>query len=582
EIEVASGGTLDLQDDQFWSHNFSGEQLHVLAGGTLTRTSAAGTDAANVGVPFDNDGTVEVTAGNLSLTDTFANYDAGTDILTGGAYKVRNGALFQFNDADVRNNRADITLDGAGSAFWDGSQDGMRNLNANSSTGDLTLLNDRNFTRTGAFTNNGGISLDDETKFTATGNYTQGSTGSYETDISGQVAGAGYGQLVVGGTANLNGTLGVDVSAHPPETGEFFDVLTGTRNGTFSTVNGDGFEVKNLADLVRITPPELTIGNRSVTEGDAGTQLAQFRVDLSSPSAATVTVDYQTANGSATAPADYTATSGTLTFNPGQTTKFVNVPVTGDALDEPNKKFTVNLSNPAFADIADASGEGTIVDNDPAPTISVTDSPRKEGNARHKFVITLSAPSAQVVRVDYTTQDGTANAPGDYTAKSGTLTFNPGVTSKLVLVDLIDDSVDEATEQFTLELSNPQRATIADGTGVGEIRDNDGPSISISDASRNEGSSTALSFQVTLSAPSPEEVRVDYATQDGTATAPADYTARSGRVTFQPGETSKNVNVNRVDDAIDEPNETFNVALSSPVNGTIADGTGIGTIIDND
>jgi len=153
--------------------------------------------------------------------------------------------------------------------------------------------------------------------------------------------------------------------------------------------------------------------------------MARFRVDLSSPSAATVAVDYATAEGTAKSPADYQAASGTVFFSPGQTSRFIDVSVQRDALDEVNERYTVEPSNPQFAGIADDSGLGTIVDDDPAPTISINDTTRPEGST-HGFTVSISAPSGQQVKVDYASAGGSAKAPGDYAAESGTLVFAPG------------------------------------------------------------------------------------------------------------------------------------------------------------
>ena len=100
-------------------------------------------------------------------------------------------------------------------------------------------------------------------------------------------------------------------------------------------------------------PPSLKIGNRTVTEPDTGSTPAQFRVDLSKAALGTVTVDYQTADGTANAPGDYTTTTGTLTFTPGQVTKFIPVPVQGDTTDENNESYTITISSPTKANLAD-------------------------------------------------------------------------------------------------------------------------------------------------------------------------------------------------------------------------------------
>ncbi len=113
--------------------------------------------------------------------------------------------------------------------------------------------------------------------------------------------------------------------------------------------------------------PSLSISDVTVTEGNAGTVAAVFTVSLSASSASLVTVDYATANGSATAGSDYVATSGTLTFNPGTTSQSVTVTVNGDTVVEPDETFFVNLTNPTNATLAKGQGQGTILNDDTAP-----------------------------------------------------------------------------------------------------------------------------------------------------------------------------------------------------------------------
>ena len=135
-----------------------------------------------------------------------------------------------------------------------------------------------------------------------------------------------------------------------------------------------------------------------MTEGDSGTQNATFTVTLAPASGQSVSVDYATADGTATAPADYAATSGTLTFSPGQTTQTVTVPVVGDTLDELDETFTLNLSNASNAAILDSNGLGTILDNDPSPALSINDATVTEpdtGTVTASFTVSLTAPSSR-------------------------------------------------------------------------------------------------------------------------------------------------------------------------------------------
>lgn len=127
--------------------------------------------------------------------------------------------------------------------------------------------------------------------------------------------------------------------------------------------------------------PRLTIADVGGNEGNRGTSSVRFVVTLSAASTQPVTVQYSTANDTATAGQDYTAqTSKTLTFEPGDTTESFPIEITGDTTDEPNEKFFVNLNNPTNATIGDGQAVGTIVDDDgsaagPTPSPSASPSP---------------------------------------------------------------------------------------------------------------------------------------------------------------------------------------------------------------
>ena len=221
----------------------------------------------------------------------------------------------------------------------------------------------------------------------------------------------------------------------------------------------------------------LSINDVTVTEGNAGTTSAVFTVTLSTATSQTVTVNYATANGTATEGSDYTAASGTLTFAPGVTSQTLTVAVLGDTRNEANETFFVNLSTPSNATIADGQGQGTILNDDAAlPGLSINNVTVTEGNTGTTsavFTVTLSAASSQTVTVNYATADSKATAGSDYTATAGTLTFAPGVTSQTITVSVLGDTVKEPTETFYVNLSNATNATIVSGRGRGTILDDD-------------------------------------------------------------------------------------------------------------
>lgn len=335
--------------------------------------------------------------------------------------------------------------------------------------------------------------------------------------------------------------------------------------------------------------PTISISDGGTTEGNAGTTPATFTVSLSNPTTQIVTVDFATAGIDATSAVDFQPASGTLTFNPLVTSLQVPVNVIGDVLDELNETFTVTLSNPNLnATIFDGTGVGTITDDDAPPTISIGDVTQLEldaGNSAFTFNVTLSAPSSFPITVDFATAGGTATSGTDFLPNSGTLTFNPGVTSLPMTVQVVADVLDEANETFNVTLTNPTNATLFDGTGLGTITDDDGaPAINISDVTLAEGNggTTSFTFNVTLAPSSGQTATVDFATAGLTATSGVDFQPASGTLTFNPGVTSMPVTVLVNGDLLDEPNETFTVALTNPTNAAIADNIGLGTITDDD
>ncbi|MEH1922945.1 Calx-beta domain-containing protein [Nostoc sp.] len=339
--------------------------------------------------------------------------------------------------------------------------------------------------------------------------------------------------------------------------------------------------------------PTISISDVSITEGNTGTTTnANFTISLSNPSYQQVTVNYNTSDGTAqVADSDYNSASGTITFNPGETTKTLSIGVIGDNKAETNETFAVNLLGATNATIIDNLGVATIIDDDNQPTISISDVSVIEGNTstttNANFTISLSNPSSQQVTVNYNTSDGTAQiADSDYNSASGTITFNPGETSKVISIGVIGDNQTETDETFAINLLGAINAAIADNLGVGTIiNDDNQPAISISDVSITEGNTgtTNANFTITLSNPSSQQVTVNYNTSDGTAnTVDSDYNSTPGTIIFAPGETSKTLSIGVIGDNKFETDETFAVNLLSATNATITDSLGVGTIINDD
>ena len=140
-------------------------------------------------------------------------------------------------------------------------------------------------------------------------------------------------------------------------------------------------------------------------------------------------------------------------------------------MDEANPEtYTVTLSNAADATISDASGTGSILDNDPPVSVTITDVAQPPGGWKARFDVRLSGPSEVKVRVEFATQNGTAVAPGDYTARSGRLVFKPGVTSRRVLVSSVDDVLDETGRDVHPRALQPDQGDDRRRQRVGEDR----------------------------------------------------------------------------------------------------------------
>ncbi|MCB1629057.1 MAG: hypothetical protein KDI48_15120, partial [Xanthomonadales bacterium] len=393
-------------------------------------------------------------------------------------------------------------------------------------------------------------------------------------------------------------TVTIDVVAdNDPEADEQFSV------GIFESGGGGGDGKPVLLDSATGTIINddftLAINDVTVTEGTgAGTTTASFVVTISAepPPGLSVTVEYATAPGSATSPADFAATSGMLSFGSGlPLSQPVNVSIVRDNLDEFDEQFTVLLSNAVNAAISDGSGNATITDDDTAE-VDIADLSQAEGSGGgttpFAFQLSLSNPADRDFSYAISTTADTATTPDDFAALIGQVVqFPAGSQSATVTVQVVADDVPEADEQFFVRVNPGDGLAAPEGflaSATGTILNDDSFMLSVADASVTEGTgpgSTTLDFVVTLSsAPLPQTtVTVDYATLAGSALSPDDFAATSGTLTFTPaGPLSQTVSVPVVRDDLDENDEGLSLQLSNAVGANIVDGGAAGTIIDDD
>jgi hypothetical protein len=346
---------------------------------------------------------------------------------------------------------------------------------------------------------------------------------------------------------------------------------------------GDGSGQATIVD--DDLPPTLSIADATVTEGDVGTSIASFDVTLSAPSAKTVAVSWTTVDDDATEPVDYVAASGTLSFAAGQTSGSLAVTVNGDVVAELDEVFRVVLSSPSNATLADASGSGTIVDDELLPVIDIDEPTAAEGSGSVTFSVTLSNPSASPVAVDWSTSSATAEDGVDYLGASGTVTLAPLDTAETVSIPVNDDATFEGDETFTVDLSDATGAPLGDPQGIGTIANDDAaPGLSVSDVSVVEANAgqSALTFVVTLTGETEVDASVDFATTDLTALGGSDYLAAAGTLSIPADTSGTTIDVIVNGDLSYESNETLTLTLSDPTGAVLTDAVAVGTIRNDD
>lgn len=256
--------------------------------------------------------------------------------------------------------------------------------------------------------------------------------------------------------------------------------------------------------------PTLSVADTVAPEGDSGIASMVFTVRLSNPSSVPVTVEYATADGTATlADSDYNSASGTLTFAPGQLERQITVELNGELVQEPNETLVLNLSAPVGAGAGDMQATGTIL-NDDGPHLSVSGVSVREGamgtSTNAVFKVNLIKPDANTVTVEYEILAGSATQSVDYQPITGVLSFPEGTITRDITVVVNGDDLSETNETFTVRLFNAAFGTIAVGEAQGVIVDDDtianlAAGLSLASTNIYVGHPFAISLTVTNQGP---------------------------------------------------------------------------------
>ena len=317
--------------------------------------------------------------------------------------------------------------------------------------------------------------------------------------------------------------------------------------------------------------------------GATGSIHETFTVTLSAATQVAVSLHYATANVTATAGTDYTATSGTLTIAAGATTGTIAVPVLAEPATGASKTLTLTLSSPTNATLSVTAATGTIVTPAAAASISIASASITDvttGTTTLKFTLTRTGSTTGTSSVLVTAVAGTALPTTDYVFSPTTVTFGVGVATQTVSVTLEGHNDYFTPRNFSMVLSSPTGATIGTGTATGTINSAiPQPVVNIGavTVAAPISGTTMVMVPLTLSEPDAASVTVNFATSDNTAKAGLDYVATSGTVTFTANQTTAFIPVT-INKSTNASNLTFYVTISGTPTGGATLGTKTSTV----
>ncbi|HAA19017.1 MAG TPA: hypothetical protein DCP28_09705, partial [Cytophagales bacterium] len=573
------------------------------ATGTITNDDQATVTIADI-TPDENDGTATITLtldnavdGGFAVdvstsdntattadsdytaitnaTETFAGSASETETLTitlGGDTKVEADELVDLamsNLVPVTVDASDIDITDAATVTITNDDQAtvtIANESGNEDDGAVTFTATLDVAVDGGFSVN--VSTSDGTATTADTDYTS---------VTNQT-------LTFSGTASETETFTVTPTSDATiESDETVNIsMSGTAASTVST--GD-IDVSDLATLTILNDDDISfsVNDPSVTEGDGGTATLQFTVTLSDPApAGGATVDYSTSDGTASSASDYTAIgTTTLSFSVGETSKTVDVTVSGDETVEADETITLTLTNPTGTDvvIGDPTGSGTITNDDQA-TVTIANITPNENAGTATITLTVDNAVDGGFAVDVSTADNTATtADSDYTAiTNATETFAGSASeTETLTITLGGDTKVEADEIVDLAMSNLVPVTVDAGdiditdAATVTITNDDQATVTIADITPNENAGTAT-ITLTLDNAVDGGFAVDVSTADNTATtADSDYTAITNATETFAGSASETetLTITLGGDTKVEADEIVDLAMSNLVPVTV-------------
>jgi hypothetical protein len=386
--------------------------------------------------------------------------------------------------------------------------------------------------------------------------------------------GSDYAPLTGSITMGRNSTKTITVT--PLDDGEAEDLETITVSIIPDPSYSTFLDTTATVNLVDDEQPAVSVYRDAGTLTETSNSTLGFYLHRTGPTSSPLLVRFAM-SGTATAGSDYQELPTTVTIPAGKAGVCVTSPLIPDSLSEGTETAIMTVTaDPAYG-LGQSSVTQYLLDDDGfdlAVGFANTSKTGPEAAGVVHLPVSLSAPAATAVTVNYLIAGGSANQGIDYELDPGTLTFQPGETEKSISLTVLEDSFQEPDQTLEISLQHPIGAALSSSQLTYTITDNDDPSLpsigfSSSASTTPEGSPSEI--LVTLSRASSSTVSVDLHAQAGSATAGSDYLLTADTLTFAPGETALRVPLTLLADQVTDPNETVELSLTTPIEAVIGE-----------